>query len=241
MERLIKLLSLSQAIKDHKAVIGLIDRTITVAEIPSEVETIGAFAFDGCGALESLKMHDGIKEIKEYAFKGCNKMQLETIPPLVSNIEAYAFFGCHAITEITFKGTPKIIDAAAFHDCTNLLTINVPWAAGAVANAPWGATNATINYNYPTITKQPESVTASPGDIVEITLEATGTGLQYQWQYWRTDIATPAWYNSTLEGNTTNKITLEATTERNGHKYRCVITDTDGNRIISEVATLIVK
>jgi hypothetical protein len=24
----------------------------------------------------------------------------------------------------------------------------VPWAEGAVANAPWGATNATINYNY---------------------------------------------------------------------------------------------
>lgn len=36
----------------------------------------------------------------------------------------------------------------AFEGCTNLTAINVPWAEGAVANAPWGATNATINYNY---------------------------------------------------------------------------------------------
>lgn len=28
------------------------------------------------------------------------------------------------------------------------LTRGVPWAEGAVTNAPWGATNATINYNY---------------------------------------------------------------------------------------------
>lgn len=40
------------------------------------------------------------------------------------------------------------IAADAFEGCTNLITINVPWVEGAVANAPWGATNATINYNY---------------------------------------------------------------------------------------------
>jgi hypothetical protein len=31
---------------------------------------------------------------------------------------------------------------------TNLMTINVPWSEGEVINAPWGASNATINYNY---------------------------------------------------------------------------------------------
>lgn len=49
---------------------------------------------------------------------------------------------------MTFKGTPSSINSNAFNSCINLLTINVPWAEGAVANAPWGATNATINYNY---------------------------------------------------------------------------------------------
>lgn len=60
----------------------------------------------------------------------------------------YAFMNCTGLTEITFKGTPSRIDSTAFNGCTNLKTINVPWSEGAVANAPWGATNATINYNY---------------------------------------------------------------------------------------------
>ena len=49
---------------------------------------------------------------------------------------------------LTFQGTPETISKTAFRYCDNLTTINVPWAEGAVANAPWGATNATINYNY---------------------------------------------------------------------------------------------
>ena len=49
---------------------------------------------------------------------------------------------------MTFEGTPTSIASSAFSNCVKLTTINVPWAEGAVANAPWGATNATINYNY---------------------------------------------------------------------------------------------
>jgi hypothetical protein len=49
---------------------------------------------------------------------------------------------------LTFKGTPTSISTTAFGSCTNLKTINVPWAEGAVAGSPWGATAATINYNY---------------------------------------------------------------------------------------------
>ena len=44
----------------------------------------------------------------------------------------------------------ETIASTTFTSCANLTTINVPWAEaeGEVANAPWGATNATINYNY---------------------------------------------------------------------------------------------
>ena len=36
----------------------------------------------------------------------------------------------------------------AFSNCASLQTINVSWGEGEVANAPWGAPKATINYNY---------------------------------------------------------------------------------------------
>ena len=40
------------------------------------------------------------------------------------------------------------MDDFVFYECEKLTTINVPWSEGEVAGAPWGATGATINYNY---------------------------------------------------------------------------------------------
>ena len=41
---------------------------------------------------------------------------------------------------------PTTLDATAFKGCTNLKDIDVPWAEGDIAGAPWGATNATVHY-----------------------------------------------------------------------------------------------
>jgi hypothetical protein len=47
-----------------------------------------------------------------------------------------------------FLGTPTgTIGASTFQYCEGITDIYVPWSEGAVANAPWGATNATIHYN----------------------------------------------------------------------------------------------
>jgi hypothetical protein len=70
------------------------------------------------------------------------------LPKRLISISSEAFYKCTNLKSITFKGTPKSIDSDAFSDCTNLTVINVPWKKGQVSNAPWGATNATINYNY---------------------------------------------------------------------------------------------
>ena len=64
------------------------------------------------------------------------------------SIGSGAFSECTSLTSITFKGTPTLINSATFFDCINLTDIKVPWAEGAVSGAPWGATNATITYNY---------------------------------------------------------------------------------------------
>jgi hypothetical protein len=72
-----------------------------------------------------------------------------TIPASVKLIERYAF-SSYSFETVTFKGTPNSISSSAFglNHNSRIKTINVPWSEGEVANAPWGATNATINYNY---------------------------------------------------------------------------------------------
>jgi hypothetical protein len=104
--------------------------------------------FAQCTNLELEKLPETITSIKSSAFNSCSKITISEIPSGVTDIANYAFRNCTGLTSLTFKGIPTSINAGAFDSCTNLNTINVPWAEGAVQNAPWGATNATINYNY---------------------------------------------------------------------------------------------
>lgn len=91
---------------------------------------------------------DPVYELDASSFKGKTTITEVVIPASVKAIEASVFANCTGLTRVTFKGTPSSIPATVFDGCTNLMEINVPWAEGAKANAPWGAVNATINYNY---------------------------------------------------------------------------------------------
>lgn len=106
------------------------------------------YAFYKCTNLALTSLPSGITSIGSNAFYYCSNLALTSLPSGITSIGSYTFYNCTDLTSITFTGKPNTISSSAFSSCTNLTTINVPWAEGAVANAPWGATNATINYNY---------------------------------------------------------------------------------------------
>ena len=114
----------------------------------SAITSIGYSAFQNCNNLALTSLPAGLTSIANYTFQNCSNLALTSLPAGITSIGNYTFQNCIGLTTITFEGTPQSINSSAFSDCTNLTTINVPWAEGAVANAPWGATNATINYNY---------------------------------------------------------------------------------------------
>ena len=88
-----------------------------------------------------------------------------------------------------------------------------------------------------TITSQPESITTAPGTTVYFTVEADGDGLAYQWQ-----LKTPTgdWQNSTAKSGKTANLSVSVTTGKNCYQYRCVITDVNGNQVVTEPALLAV-
>lgn len=125
--------------------------------------------FCDCVALKSVNFPPAWTYIAEYCFKGCKALELTSIPAHITAIGAYAFQSCESITEldimgaaytnssafykctglrtVRFHATPSRLHASTFSSDTALTDIYVPWSSGAVAGAPWGATNASIHYN----------------------------------------------------------------------------------------------
>ena len=106
-------------------------------------------------------------------------------------------------------------------------------AAGSVTSSAATLTVVTM----PKISTQPKAVTAKAGDTVTFTVQATGGGLTYQWQFKAS--GTDTWYNSSMTGAKTATLTVEATTARSGQQYRCVVKNAAGS-VTSSAATLTV-
>ena len=103
--------------------------------IPASVETLagnentfsGEGSFEGCSALVSLKI--GAQTIGRYAFKGCGTLKEVTIEKGVKTIKDEAFSGCRMITKITVPSSVTQLGANAFGSCAALS--DVIWLASA--------------------------------------------------------------------------------------------------------------
>lgn len=122
--------------------------SLALISLPSGLTSINGRAFQNCTSLALTSLPSGLTYIGDQAFQNCTSLSLTSLPSTVKTISSNAFSSCTGLTTITFEGTPTTIVNTAFQGCTNLTTINVPWSEGAVSGAPWGATNATIVYNY---------------------------------------------------------------------------------------------
>lgn len=120
---------------------------LTEIVIPDGVTEIDNTAFTNCSTLADVMLPETLVNIGAMAFYGCGMNEI-VIPDSVQTIRMYAFSICNNLTTVTIGSGITSIHAQAFDNSPNITTINVPWAEGEVANAPWGATNATINYEY---------------------------------------------------------------------------------------------
>ena len=146
---------------------------LALTSLPSGLTSIGNYAFSSCSNLALTSLPYGITSIGREAFYGCSNLALTSFPDSITSIGQWAFRDCTLlpstivlpssltifnsgvfkgvnVTTITFtrKLTSVMSDMLSISDYPNLTTINVPWSQGEVNYAPWGAKNATINYNY---------------------------------------------------------------------------------------------
>ena len=93
--------------------------------------------------------------------------------------------------------------------------------------------SVTLVPNPLTIVTQPQSYAGEPGDEVTLRVEATGYGLTYRWQ-----VSNDDWNYWIDEENYGNTLSLTLNAGINGNRYRWVITDFEGNEVISDEAVI---
>ena len=114
---------------------------------PKGIKSIGRYAYSECSYWIFPAIPEGVTSIEYRAFQNNYRTTEFVFPSTLNVLGETVLNGCKYTTTVTFKGKPSQIHSKALQG-DSIATINVPWAEGEVANAPWGATNATINYNY---------------------------------------------------------------------------------------------
>ena len=114
-------------------------------EITITAPKVNEFAFCRKTGITKVIVN-GASVVDSSAFNGCTGLTEVEFQTAVQG-GSYAFKDCTALKKVTWKGKPNFIATTCFGGCTNIKDIYVPWSEGEVANAPWGATNATIHYN----------------------------------------------------------------------------------------------
>lgn len=122
--------------------------------IPSTLQDIYTYTFDNCPELRMTELPRKLRTLAGYAFYNCSSVTFSYLPDTINGIYDHTLENCTSLTELRLHSTPvNGIYDTAFKGCTSLSDIYVPWAEGAVANAPWGATSAVIHYStvYPAV------------------------------------------------------------------------------------------
>ena len=96
---------------------------LTQIELPDAVETLGMFAFQGCTALQTATLGNGISEVDYGTFLGDYALKSVTLPENLETIGAFSFQGCMALKTLTIPQKVKKIANGAFRDTAIKFTL----------------------------------------------------------------------------------------------------------------------
>lgn len=94
--------------------------------IPEDVKSLRKYMFYECSSIQSVKLHNGIKEIPDRAFKGCINLTSVSLPTTLLSIGDFAFADCTNIKTIVLPSSLKTLGNSAFQGCSSITGIVLP-------------------------------------------------------------------------------------------------------------------
>jgi hypothetical protein len=131
---------------------------LTKVELPSTTTVLDATCFAWCTNLSEVNLPEGLTTINTYVFDSC-ALEEVVIPASVTSIANHAFGNLKNLKKVTFKKqldengkiiVPKITSEAFINSGSseNPVVFNLPWSLDKTLDAPWGASNCVLNFNY---------------------------------------------------------------------------------------------
>ena len=88
--------------------------------VPSSVENIGIYAFEGCSSLTNIEILSSVAKIGDSAFYGCSSLKEIKSPSNVTSIGKKVFSGCRSLEKIKIPSSVTKIGDSAFDGCSSL-------------------------------------------------------------------------------------------------------------------------
>lgn len=108
--------------------------TLVAVVIEDGVTTIGKYAFNGCGSLQTVVMSDSVTAIMDGAFRECRKLSSINLSKNLTEINQYAFVGAYALDNVVIPGTVTTTGTGAFQSCKGLKNITIENGVTVLAN-----------------------------------------------------------------------------------------------------------
>ncbi|MBR4872267.1 MAG: leucine-rich repeat domain-containing protein, partial [Clostridia bacterium] len=102
--------------------------------IEDGVTTIGKYAFNGCGSLQTVVMSDSVTAIMDGAFRECKKLSSINLSKNLTEINQYAFVGAYALDNVVIPGTVTTTGTGSFQNCKGLKNITIENGVTVLAN-----------------------------------------------------------------------------------------------------------
>ena len=222
------------------------DKTVTNVVVPDQVDgknvsSIFAGVFSNAAYLRTLVLPTHLISIYRGNFLNCPALNAVYIPAY-NNISLTTFWVgvdddySELNMDVYYGGTESDWNQIWYHtdDARS-------------HSEPFNGTgdHITVHYNCDSplnfaITQQPQDAETQNGAAAEFSVAvASGNGVTYQWQYLPT--GTSEWINCTESGSDTDVLQIPASNERDGQRFRCVVTDAFETTLTSDAAALTVK
>lgn len=121
--------------------------SLATVKLPSNIKDVNVSMFCLCSSLASVTIPDTVAVIQMSAFSNCTSLPSTMILPKdLKRIGGYAFDSCNQLTRVDIQSNIIEIYDRAFYRCNSLTSITINKPENSISGAPWGATNATINW-----------------------------------------------------------------------------------------------